>query len=259
MHYHTVSHVLVFIIPPSSPSLHCVTFRILLQCRSSRRKWTIFHTTTLSFTAQRRVSTLTFHHCCHLRSSSFWKRHRIWGREIVYKKPCLPHLPLLEDLEIGGWTHLHDNIVNHITRRIHNNPYFLPALTLQFEGQGTIFREDQQALEGLHIVCRRLEWDAVEYIVHAQSTCESFKWQWTEDWLDERRGGLPAAKGNKYKGGGKKECRTGPLSAAHGPTSRRVTQNERLKSGNSGALYSEIQLEYLYTWGSQKWGRNEAR
>ena len=175
MHYHTVSHVLVFIIPPSSPSLHCVTFNILLQCRSSRRKWKIFHTTTLSFTAQRRVSTLTFHHCCHLRSSSFWKRHRIWGREIVYKKPCLPHLPLLEDLEIGGWTHLHDNIVNHITRRIHNNPYFLPALTLQFEGQGTIFREDQQALEGLHIVCRRLEWDAVEYIVHAQKHMWEFQ------------------------------------------------------------------------------------
>ena len=73
------------------------------------------------------------------------------GGVIVYEKL---HLPLPEDLEVGGWTHLCDNIVNYITRRIHNNPDFFPTLALQFEGQDTIFREDQRALEGLHIVCR---------------------------------------------------------------------------------------------------------
>ena len=52
-----------------------------------------------------------------------------------------PHLPLPEDLAVRGWTHLRDNIVNHITRWIHDNPEFYPALALQFEDQDTIFRE----------------------------------------------------------------------------------------------------------------------
>ena len=36
--YHTISHILIFIVPTSSPSLPCITFRILLQHRGSRRK-----------------------------------------------------------------------------------------------------------------------------------------------------------------------------------------------------------------------------
>ena len=35
--------------------------------------------------------------------------------EIVYGESCLAHVSLLEDLEVGGWTHLCDEIVNHIT------------------------------------------------------------------------------------------------------------------------------------------------
>ena len=57
------------------------------------------------------------------------------------------------------------NLVNHVIRRIHDNPEYFPQLALQFEGQDTIFGEDRRALEGLHIVCRRLERDALEHIV----------------------------------------------------------------------------------------------
>ena len=71
-------------------------------------------------------------------------------------------IQLPENLEAGGWVHLQCNLVNHVIRRIHNDPEFFPALALQFEGENTIFREDRQALEGLHIVCRRLERDAIE-------------------------------------------------------------------------------------------------
>ena len=78
-----------------------------------------------------------------------------------YQSPQCPIFPILEDLEIGGWVHLQQDLVNHVIRRIHNNPQFFPALQLQFEGQDTIFGEDTRALEGLHIVCRRLERDAI--------------------------------------------------------------------------------------------------
>src|SRR6201996_9156771 len=78
-----------------------------------------------------------------------------------YEPPQRPIFPIPEDLEIGGWIHLQHDLVNHIIRRIHDNPEFFPALQLQFEGQETIFGEDIRALEGLHIVCRRLERDAI--------------------------------------------------------------------------------------------------
>ena len=77
----------------------------------------------------------------------------------------LIHLP--KDLEVGGWVHLQRNLVNHIIRRIHDNPEYFPALALQFEEQNTIFGEDRQALEGLHIVCRRLERDTSERVAAA--------------------------------------------------------------------------------------------
>ena len=63
-------------------------------------------------------------------------------------------IQLLENLEVGGWVHLQRNLVNHVIRRIHDNLKFFPALALQFERENTIFGEDRQALEGLHIVCR---------------------------------------------------------------------------------------------------------
>ena len=74
-------------------------------------------------------------------------------------------IQLPEDLEIGGWIHLQRNLVNHVIRRIHNNSEYFPHLALQFEGQDTIFGEDRRALEGLHIVCRKLERDAHERLI----------------------------------------------------------------------------------------------
>ena len=108
------------------------------------------------------------------------------GGVIVYEKL---HLPLPEDLEVGGWTHLCDNIVNYITRRIHNNPDFFPTLALQFEGQDTIFREDQRALEGLHIVCRWLQRDTVEHIARVEADQVGNAW---EEYIDnaQRRGDI---------------------------------------------------------------------
>ena len=75
---------------------------------------------------------------------------------------------LPENLEPGGWVHLQRNLVNHVIRRIHDDPEFFPALALQFEGKNTIFGEDRRALEGLQIVCRQLERDAVERVAAAE-------------------------------------------------------------------------------------------
>ena len=61
------------------------------------------------------------------------------------------------------------DLVNHVIRRIHDNPEFFTALSLQFEGEATIFGEDRQALKGLHIVFRRLERDAIERAAAAEA------------------------------------------------------------------------------------------
>ena len=82
--------------------------------------------------------------------------------EVEGKPVAQPLIRLPKDLEIGGWVHLQRNLVNHIIRRIHDNPEYYPVLALQFEGQDTIFGEDRQVLERLHIVCRRLERDTIE-------------------------------------------------------------------------------------------------
>ena len=74
-----------------------------------------------------------------------------------------------ENLEIGGWVNLQRDLVNHVIRRIHDDPQFFGALALQFEGEATIFGEDRRALEGLHIVCRRLERDAIERAAAAEA------------------------------------------------------------------------------------------
>ena len=64
---------------------------------------------------------------------------------------------------------LQRDLANHVIRRIHNDPQFFEALSLQFEGQDTIFREDRRALLGLHIVCRQLERDAIERAAAAEA------------------------------------------------------------------------------------------
>ena len=76
---------------------------------------------------------------------------------------------LPKNLEPGGWVHLQRNLVNHVIRRIHDDPEFFSALSLQFEGENTIFREDRRALEGLNIVCRWLETDAIEQVAAAEA------------------------------------------------------------------------------------------
>ena len=84
------------------------------------------------------------------------------GSTEVEEEPVAQTIQLPENLEVGGWVQLQHDLVNHIIRRIHDNLEFFPALALQFEGEATILGEDRQALEGLHIVCRRLKRDTIE-------------------------------------------------------------------------------------------------
>ena len=91
------------------------------------------------------------------------------GSTEVEEEPVAQTIQLPENLEVGGWVHLQRNLVNHVIRRIHDDPEFFPALALQFEGEATIFGEDRRALEGLHIVCSRLERDAVERAAAAEA------------------------------------------------------------------------------------------
>ena len=85
-------------------------------------------------------------------------------------------IQLPKNLEVGGWVNLQRNLVNHIIRRIHNDPEFFPALALQFEGENTIFGEDRRALEGLHIVCRQLERDTIEQVAAAEAQGVADTW-----------------------------------------------------------------------------------
>ena len=71
---------------------------------------------------------------------------------------------------------MQQNLVNHVIRSIHDDPEFFPALSLQFEGENTIFGEDRRALEGLHIVCRRLERDAIEQVAAAEAQGVADTW-----------------------------------------------------------------------------------
>ena len=87
----------------------------------------------------------------------------------VEEEPVAQTIQLPENLKVGGWVHPQRDLINHIIRRIHDDLDFFPALALQFEGEATIFGEDRQALEGLHIVCRRLERDAVERAAAAEA------------------------------------------------------------------------------------------
>ena len=97
--------------------------------------------------------------------------------EVEEEPPVAPNtIQLPENLEVGGWVHLQRNLVNHVIRRIHDNPEFFPALALQFKGENTIFGEDRRALEGLHIVCRRLERDAIERVAAAEAQGVADTW-----------------------------------------------------------------------------------
>ena len=93
------------------------------------------------------------------------------GSTEVEEEPPLAQntIQLPKNLEVGGLVHLQCKLVNHVIRRIHDNPEFFPALALQFEGENTIFGEDRQALEGLHIVCRWLERDTIKQVVAAEA------------------------------------------------------------------------------------------
>ena len=91
------------------------------------------------------------------------------GSTEVEEGPVAETIRLPGNLEIGGWVNLQCDLVNHVIRRIHNDPQFFEALSLQFEGQDTIFGEDRRALLGLHIVCRRLERDAIERAAAAEA------------------------------------------------------------------------------------------
>ena len=91
------------------------------------------------------------------------------GSTEVEEEPAAQTNQLPENLEVGGWVHLQCNLVNHVIRRIHDDLAFFPALALQFEEEATIFGEDRRALEGLHIVCRRLERDAIEQAIAAEA------------------------------------------------------------------------------------------
>ena len=94
-------------------------------------------------------------------------------------------IQLPKNLEVEGWVHLQCNLVNHIIRRIHDDPEFFPALALQFKGENTIFGEDRRALEGLHIVCRRLERDTIEQVAAAEA--QGVADTWDEYFEDARR------------------------------------------------------------------------
>ena len=91
------------------------------------------------------------------------------GSTEVEEEPVTEAICLPENLEIGGWVNLQRNLVNHVIRRIHNDLQFFGALALQFEGQATIFGEDRQALERLHIVCRQLKRNAIERAAAAEA------------------------------------------------------------------------------------------
>ena len=107
------------------------------------------------------------------------------GSTEVEEEPVAQTIRIPENLEVGGWVHLQRDLVNHVIRRIHDDLVFFPALALQFEGEATIFGEDRRSLEGLHIVCRRLERDAIERAAVAEA--DEVLDIWDEYFEDARR------------------------------------------------------------------------
>ena len=62
-----------------------------------------------------------------------------------------------EQIEVAGWAHLQQRIINNIVESIHTNPAFFDVLIARFPDQNEIFGTTIEAWRGLHIVCRRVE------------------------------------------------------------------------------------------------------
>ena len=63
----------------------------------------------------------------------------------------------VEQIEVAGWAHLQQRIINNIVESIHTNPAFFDILVARFPDQDEIFGTTIEAWRGLHIVCRRVE------------------------------------------------------------------------------------------------------
>ena len=62
-----------------------------------------------------------------------------------------------EQIEVAGWAHLQQRIINNIVESIHTNPAFFDVLVARFPDQNEIFGTSVEAWRGLHLVCRRVE------------------------------------------------------------------------------------------------------
>ena len=62
-----------------------------------------------------------------------------------------------EQLEVAGWAHIQQRIINNIVESIHVNPAFFDTLVARFPDQNEIFGTTIEAWRGLHLVCRRVE------------------------------------------------------------------------------------------------------
>ena len=62
-----------------------------------------------------------------------------------------------EQIEVAGWAHLQQRIINNIVESIHTNPAFFDILVARFPDQNEIFGTSIEAWRGLHLVCRRVE------------------------------------------------------------------------------------------------------
>ena len=62
-----------------------------------------------------------------------------------------------EQIEVAGWAHLQQRIINNIVESIHTNPAFFDILVARFPDQNEIFGTTVEAWRGLHLVCRQVE------------------------------------------------------------------------------------------------------
>ena len=62
-----------------------------------------------------------------------------------------------EQIEVAGWAHLQQRIIDNIVESIHVNPAFFDILVARFPDQNEIFGTTVEAWRGLHLVCRRVE------------------------------------------------------------------------------------------------------
>ena len=62
-----------------------------------------------------------------------------------------------EQIEVAGWAHLQQRIIDNIVESIHTNPAFFNVLVARFPDQNEIFGTTVEAWRGLHLVCRHVE------------------------------------------------------------------------------------------------------